>query len=207
MKRIVILIFIFTGSASLFCQNNTNTKSGFVLIDQCSNKVITPAIKMHSIPNSNNKVLTYYVMRGDYFSQNSITVKTSNRLDTLFIPRILFSSGSELHSKRWLYLNCEKICNGIETDYYENGRKRIEGDFVNGKPKEIKNYRKNGTLEYQELYNLGTLDYKRVNYFDESGELLEYEIYKKKKKKTIINVFDKAGELTERNIQKHYIIK
>ena len=146
---------------------------------------------MASIPESENiKILTYYIDRGEWTCQNTATVDL-NKNDTIRIPKVLFGAGKELNSKRWAYLNCNNLCQELETDYYPNGNKRIEGNFKDGKPAEIKYYRKSGIVESEEIYESGTLNIAKINYYDEQGKLIGYELRKNKKQKTITRTFDK----------------
>jgi len=207
MKILLKSIFLLLISLSCFSQNSGNENLNLVFYNECSGKIITPEFDVDIVPESENvKILTYYIERGEWISQNTITIDLRKN-DTIKIPKILFGGGNELHSQRWTYLNCNKICKGKEIDYYSNGNKRLEGIFENGKPSEIKFYRENGTLESQEIYKLGTLNKTKVNYFDINGELTEYEIYKKRKRKTIIRTFDKDGNLINKKIEKFYIEK
>ena len=115
----------------------------------------------------------------------------------------MLSTGNELHTKRWGYLNCNKLCNGIETDLYSNGNKRLEGNFINGKPKEIKFFRENGIIEKQEIYKLGSFNHKQLNYYDITGKLVGYETFKNEKRKSIIRRFDENGKLLDKKILKN----
>ncbi len=114
-----------------------------VFYDDCSNQIIEPEFEVLYIPHSIYDLITVFKEIDDWVLQYSTTLKTKS--DTIRIPKILFAGGNELHSKRWTYLNCGKVCNGKETDFYENGNKRTEGTYENGKPIEIKEYR-NGNL-------------------------------------------------------------
>ena len=205
MKTVLKSIFLLFISFSCFSQNSGKENLNLVFYNDCSGKIIKPEFEIDSFPELNYKTITVYLKDGDLIGQYSTTLKTIN--DTIRIPKILFSFGSELHSKRWNYLNCNKVCDGTETDFYSNGNKRLEGIFKNGKPIEIKDFRQNGKLLTQTFYENLTLNYKRVNYFNENGEFTEYEIYKNKKKKTIINTFDKNGNLINKETEKKYIEK
>ena len=206
MKKI---IFLFLISFSCFSQKNEEGKLNFKFKDKCSNAFVNPEIEIDSIPGLHNGIsITYYIKRGDWISQGfHSTIIKKNSIDTIIIPKILFSFGNELHSKRWKYLNCEKPCNGIETDFYENGKKRIVGNFKNGKPIEIKEYRQNGTLAIQTFYENLTLKFNRINYFDHKERMVEYDIYKNKKEKTIVKTFDKDGKLIRKETEKNHIEK
>lgn len=205
MKKLLNSIFLLIFSLSSFSQNSESEKLNLVFYSECSGKIITPEFDIDIVPESKNvKILTYYIERDDWISQNTITIDL-RKTDTIKIPKILFGVGNELHSQRWTYLNCNKICEGKETDYYFNGNKRLEGIFENGKPSEIRFFRENGTLESQEIYKLGTLNKTRVNYFDEKGILTEYEIHKNRKKKTIIQTFDKNHKQINKEVRHYYI--
>jgi len=195
MKILLNSIFLLILSFSTFSQNSGNENLNLVFRSECSNKIIKVEFEFDSIPESKNlKLLSYYVERGEWISSNTITIDL-NKKDTIRIPKILLSFGNELHTKRWSYLNCNKICNGKIIDLHSNGNKRLEGDFVNGKPKEIKFYRENGIIETEKIYNLGKFDYKRQNYFSSLGELIGFETYEYKKKKRVIKRFNEKGEL------------
>lgn len=57
--------------------------------------------------------------------------------------------------KEWSgWLCCGKKCEGYKTDYYNNGNKRMQGKFKNGKPVGIlKFYNDSGRVKYIEYYN------------------------------------------------------
>ncbi len=204
MKTVLKSIFLLIISFSSFCQNSEKEKLNLTFINECSNEKIIPEFDIDSSQDFfNYRLITVYLKRGEWISQFSTTLKTNK--DTIVVPKILFSSGNELHSKHWTYLNCDKVCDGIETGFYSNGNKRLEGIFKNGKPIEIKDFRPNGKLLTQTYYENLTLNYERVNYFNENGELTEYEIYKNKKGKTIIRTFDKNDNLINKETEKKYI--
>ena len=205
MKTTLESIFLLIISFSCFSQNSGKENLDLVFYSECSDKIISPEFDIDIVHGSENvKILTYYIERGEWISQNTITIDLRKN-DTIRIQKILFGGGNELHSQRWTYLNCNKICEGKETDYYSNGNKRLEGNFENGKPSEIKFYRENGTFESQEIYKLGTLNKSRVNYFDENGILTEYEIHKNRKKKTIIRTFDIRHKRINKEVRYYYI--
>lgn len=203
MKTVLKSIFLLIISFSCFGQNSGNENLNLVFYDVCSDNIIEPEFEVFSMSELNYDYITVYIEIDDWVLQYKTSIKSKN--DTIRIPKILFAGGNELHSKRWTYLNCEKVCDGKETDFYENGNKRTEGTYKNGKPIEIKEYRKNGTLRAQYFYENLTLNYNRIYYCDENGDLEEYQIYENKKKKTIIKTFDKNGQLTETEIEKKYI--
>jgi len=203
MKKVLKLTFLISISFSCFSQNSRNENLNLVFYDVCSDKIIEPEFEIFSMSELNYDYITVYKEIDNWVLQYSTSIKTKN--DTISIPKILFASGNELHSKSWTYLNCEKVCDGIETDFYSNGNKRLEGNFKNGKPIEIKAFRSNGKLLTQTYYENLTLNYERINYFNENGELTEYQIYKNKKGKTIIRTFDKNDNLINKETEKKYI--
>lgn len=125
------------------------------------------------------------------------------QIDTLQIPKIKFAYESVLHSQYWDYFNCDKLCDGLEIDYYPNGNKRLEGDFKNGKPIHIIEYLENGIKEIENFYTLGTSQPKRINHFDSNGNLRMYELINDKKNKRIIKIFDYTGKRTSRFVIKN----
>ncbi|MBU3012305.1 hypothetical protein KO506_12890 [Polaribacter vadi] len=203
MKTLLKSIFLLIISFSSFSQNSGKENLNLVFYDDCSNEIIEPEFDVLYVSDLNYDLITVYKKIDNWVLQYSTTLKTKN--DTIKIPKILFAGGNELHSRRWTYLNCEKVCDGKETDFYENGNKRTEGTYSNGKPIEIKEYRENGVLRAQYFYENLTLKYKRVDYYDENRNLEEYEIYKNKKRKTIIKTFDNNGNLTNKETEKYYI--
>ncbi|WP_298507203.1 hypothetical protein [uncultured Maribacter sp.] len=203
MKIVLKSIFLLTVNFSCFSQNSGKENLNLVFYDECSNKIIKPEYEVLKMKELNYDYLTVFKKYDDWTLQYSTSIKTKN--DTIRIPKILFAGGSELHSRRWTYLNCEKVCDGKETDFYENGSKRTEGTYSNGKPIEIKEYREDGVLRAQYFYENLTLNYQRIDYYDENGDFEEYQIYKNKKRKTVIKTFDKSGKLTEKETEKKYI--
>ena len=203
MKTILKTILLLTISLSAFSQNSGNKNLNLVFYSECSNQIVTPKYEIASIPESDNiKILTYHIERGEWICQNTVTVDLRKN-DTIRIPKILLGVGKELHSKRWTYLNCNQICQATETDHYANGNKRLEGNFKDGKPSDIKFYRKNGVIESQDVYKSGTLDITNVNYFDEKGVLMGYESHQNCKRKTIIKTFDRNNKRVKKEIQYH----
>lgn len=205
MKIVLKSIFLLFISFSCFSQNSGKENLNLVFYDDCSNKIIKPEFEVFSMTELNYDYITVYKEIDDWVVQYSTSIKTEN--DTIRIPKILFAGGNELHSKRWTYLNCEKVCDGIETDFYSNGNKRLEGKFINGKPIYQTEYNVNGIKETEDFYRVGFLDRTRINYFDDTGELDEYEIIKTKKRKQISKTFDRNGKLINREKQKLYILR
>ena len=51
------------------------------------------------------------------------------------------------------------------------------------------------------------MKYNRINYYDHKERLVEYEIYKNKRKRTLIKTFDKNGNLIREEVEKYIIEK
>ena len=199
MKRILFLLILFFG---FFSFSQEKGKHQFTFIDQCTNLIVKPEYSIDTIINSNDIFINVFLERKKGWV-SSYSDQLNSKFDTIFIPRLLFSSGSELHSERWSYFLCDKIAGKNEVDYYKKGNKRIEGNFINGKPIEIKEYRKSGILSSQTIYKEGLLQYERINYFDFKGVIYEYEIYKHRRRKTIIKRYNRNNKLISKEIENH----
>jgi len=165
------------------------------------------------VPTKGQYLLTSYhswaVGRIGSFSQTISIQDSIEQTDTLSIPKIKFTSDGVLHgSGYWNYFSCDKICDGLETDFYPNGQKRTEGEFRVGKPIYIIEYRQNGTKETEFWYVVETQIYTRVDYYDESGLLDEYELYKRKSKhKTVKTTYTASGQKNGREVIRSTILK
>ena len=204
MKTVLKSIFLLTISLPCFSQNSGKENVNLTFINQCTNEKINPEFETLLTPELSTQLNYEYIIVyreiDDWVALHTTVVKT--KADTIYIPKILFAGGNELHSQRWTYLNCEKVCHGIETDFYSNGNKRLEGKFENGKPKYIKYCRKDGIIENEELYKIGEFEPYRENEFDENGNLSEYKTREKFKRKIVIKTFDKNDNLIDKEIQK-----
>jgi len=66
------------------------------------------------------------------------------------------------------YCCCNSKCEGKQIDYYSNGNKRLEGNFIDGKPMgKLKFYNSEGTLI-------------RVDKYNRKGVMTRQKIYKEK---------------------------
>lgn len=205
MKIVLNATLLLIISISGFSQNSQKDNLGIVFYDNCSNQIINPEFEVLYISELNYDLITVFQEFDNWILQYSTVLKTKN--DTIRIPNILFAGGNELHSQRWAYFNCGELCDGEETGFYKNGNTRTSGTYEKGKPVEIKEYRENGTLRAQYFYDNLTLNYKRIDYFDENEDLEEYQVYVNKKRRSIIKTFDKNGNLLKKQIEKKHIIK
>ncbi|WP_298248402.1 hypothetical protein [uncultured Christiangramia sp.] len=200
--KILLIIFGFFFIQQTFAQTEDLP---IIFIDNCSGKVIQPYYEFDSDKeNDNLKILTYNIERGEWLAQETITIDL-NEIDTIRTSKILFATENYLHSQKWYFLNCDSICNGEEKEYYSNGKIKLIGEFINGKPERISFYRNDGTIETKEIYFPNSLLTSRIEYYDQSGELEEYEVYKQRKNRTIITTFDKNDNPIKKEEQKNYI--
>jgi hypothetical protein len=73
--------------------------------------------------------------------------------DTIELPRIIFCTEA-LDDPYYKSYTCDELSNGHVIDYYKNGMKRSEGDYINGWPvSAIKHYDKTGKLIAKEKYD------------------------------------------------------
>lgn len=203
METVLKSIFFLTISFSCFIQNSGKEKLNLTFINQCTDEKVNPEFETLMPELSiqlNYEYITVYREVDNWVAQYTTVVKTKN--DTIYIPKLLFAGSRELHNQKWIYLNCERICNGVEKDFHLNGNKRIEGKFKNGKPSHIKYFRKNGVLKNEEFYQIGEFEPYRENNFDEKGELLDYTTKQKHKKKVVIKTFDKDDNLIHKETRK-----
>lgn len=141
-------------------------------------------------------------MRGSVFHTLEITKST---IDTLKIPKIKFTSFGGNHNSDWNYYNCQNLCDGLEREYYENGKVALEGEFNKGRPTYIFQYHENGSRETFKYYVVGKLQYKKIEHYSTNGELESYEVYKNGKRKTIVKTYAADGTQISREITKHII--
>ncbi len=140
---------------------------------------------------------------GDKVSSFDLTLEIKDfhfLMDTMSIPRIKFTTDSAMHSNYWNYFNCDKLCNGQEIDFYPNGQKRLDGDFKDGKPIRLIEYRNDGTKKRAIWYKVGYLSYERIEYFGEKGTLTAYATFRTANNETIKRVYDSKGTLLNREV-------
>ena len=202
MKILLNSIFLLILSVSCFSQNSEKEPLNLTFYNECNGEKFVPEFEVFTMPELNYKYITVYRESGDWISQYTTTIKTNN--DTIYVPKLLFAGGNELHSRRWTYLNCDKVCDGKESSFFANGNKRIEGEFENGKPTLINYYRKDGTLESKELYKTGEFQAYRTNVYDENEERSEYRIRQKYRKKFVIKTYDKNDNLISKDVEKFW---
>jgi antitoxin component YwqK of YwqJK toxin-antitoxin module len=213
MKSLIfILIFVVTPSygqieVELYFRDgcdNSLRKLEYEIVDlnkptrrfeSTNSKVTLPVKGLYLVSSSYSK--------GDKVSEFDLKLEINDVhfvVDTLSIPRIKFTTNNEMHSAYWNYFNCDNLCNGEEIDFYPNGQKRIEGDFREGKPVRLVEYRNDGTRERAIWYKIGYLEYERIEYFDKEGKMTAYATFRKDGNEIIKRVYDSKGTLLNREV-------
>jgi len=157
------------------------------------------------LPKRGSYYLFTYFVKGDFvhnLEQGIVIKNSSNLVDTLLIPKLYLTTASQSQSQDdfWGYINCDKLCNGLVTDYYENGNKRLTGDFVEGKPNWITEYRMDGTKIRESWYTVGNKFPNKLCRYNDNGQLTTYELKQFKKRKTITSTYDSTDKLIKRQI-------
>lgn len=89
--------------------------------------------------------------------------------------------------------------NGIEKEYYKNGRLKRETPYTDGKANGIeKKYYENGRLKGETPYTDGKLNGVVKEYY-ETGELLREAPYKNGEHDGVAKIYDKNGQLREKH--------
>ena len=221
MKNILILLLII-------CTNQIHSQIDVELyfFDECNNKIEKLNFELINLNNQKeyissnfktsvdtigNYFISSSLIDGDYRISINTSIKINNSIkfiDTISIPKIRFVTGSELHSKYWNYYNCDILCDGNIIDYYSNGNKSLEGVFKNGKPIEITYYsNEKEIIESKETYEFGKLNIIKTEYFDNKGNLYEYQKIKWKKGKKTIQTFNSKHKLIRTEYEKYGVLK
>jgi hypothetical protein len=147
-KILICFQFITT---SLFGQTDVE----LYFKNNCDNKVVKLEFNLFNLDNKTDRAeskngIATVLTRGKYHLESNyiwgdnmvgmfdhvMEIKDSVRyIDTLDVPMIKFTWDGVLHSRYWNYFKCDKLCNGLESDFYPSGQKRLEGEFNNWKTK------------------------------------------------------------------------
>lgn len=191
--------------------NNKIEKLNFELFNLDNEKEYISLNFKTSVDTIGNYFISSSLIDGDYRISINTSIKINNSLkfiDTISIPKIRFVASSELHSKYWNYYNCNALCDGNVIDYYTNGNKRLEGVFKNGKPLEITYYsEEKGIIEFKDTYEFGKFKVIKMEYFDEEGNLYEYQKIKWKKGKKTIRTFNSKNKLIKTEYERYSVLK
>jgi len=187
--------------------NDSIYKLSFNVIDLSANgQYINSVDNKVDLPKAGTYHLFTSFVKGDFVhivDPDIVITDRSKQVDTLLMPKIKFTTGAELHTKFWSYFNCDKPCNDRETDFYENGNKRFEGDFMDGKPKWFVEYRADGTKKEESWYTVGNYFPDKLSQYNDKGQLTVYETKEFKKRKTITSTYDSNDKLLMRQVKKH----
>ncbi len=160
------------------------------------------------IPSPGKYELFVNIKNGKYERsyEERIEFKDSKKVnDTLTIPKILFETDNDSETKYSKYLKCDKVCNGYEVDYYENGNKRLEGNFLNGNAIWETEFERDGSsIKY---YYDKTNRYTKWEYYDQNGTITEYFINKYKKKHFIQKTYNAEGKLIKSEVNIYYPLR
>lgn len=154
------------------------------------------------IPSSGKYELSVTINNGKYQRsyEEKMEFKDSQKVvHTLIIPKILFEIDNNTETNYSKYFKCDKICNGYEVDYFENGNKRLEGNFVNGDAIWETEFERDGSfIKY--YYNKSN-QYTKWEYFDQNGSLIKYFVNNYKKKNFIQKTYSAKGKLINRKVK------
>ncbi|MCH3883406.1 toxin-antitoxin system YwqK family antitoxin [Tenacibaculum aquimarinum] len=195
MKFTILILLFFTISG--FSQE---IKFNLFLKDSCSNEIESSfnyhleknGTEYHITEFDNGTILLstkgeYKLIATEIGEIHKITIDKLMNSDTLIKPRIdeyikrtnvSFTKKTSKEELKKLgiipnnkFMNCEKVCNGIETDYYSNGKIRLKAEFKNGLViGELKRYYQNGKIKEVSVYdNDGVLI--KTTLFNENGEI------------------------------------
>ena len=220
MNKLLTITFLFG-----FLLTEAQIEVEFHFKNLCQSKIIKDSISfelqnlitMESFYSENSKViipstgkyeLFVTISNGKYERsyEEKIEFKESKKvIDTLTIPKILFETEKDSETDYSKYFKCDKVCNGYEVDYFENGNKRIEGNFVNGNAIwETEFERDNSSIKY---YYDESNRYTKWEYYDQNGNLTQYFINKYKKKHFIQKTYDAKGKLIKSEVKIYYPLK
>ncbi|WP_044200449.1 hypothetical protein [Flammeovirga sp. OC4] len=242
MNKILTILLLIS-----FTSTNAQVEVELSFWDECLDSVINLEYEIYDFANDSTyksnefKVILpskgFYMLDANIVSTDtdylSYVISESNSFlfiedtnfytDTVCIPKIRRTFSTALHSSNWNYFNCNNLSNGKEISYYFNGNKHIEGKFIDGKPYELVEYRRNGIIYSKYYYKVGDFDFQKAEYYNDSGSLeelkinsprkqeIEYydslgniekiEVYQRRKKRKIVKYFDEYGKLIEKEIK------
>lgn len=185
MRRFLILtIYLFIYQ---FIYSQSNQKENKVLFeDKCYRE-----LRKGNYSFQSSDIIKYSYKRGNLFTEG--TILGYKKDENIKIYKITLFSDKD--GKLVGYYNCQKLCDGTQKDYYQNGKIRLIGKFNEGKPIELKIYDEDGTLASRYIYYSNSFSEKRIEFFGINGKLEEYWDYEYKGQKTIIKQYNEKGKL------------
>lgn len=167
MKKKILLLFFTLPIAIQFCFSQTIEVKIYVL-DSCSNSV--KKLELFELKKNsqtfifNSDIDSSLILKdtGVYFLQSQYVsgkvelkvTKFGQYIDTLVQSNVIETLTIHQKPSYRGWLCCDKKCEGFQIGYYQNGNKRVEGTFHEGKPiGELKFYNENGEPSFIEYYN------------------------------------------------------
>lgn len=220
MKKLLTYIFLL-----LFLFTEAQIEVQYNFYNQCKSSIVNDSIEFELqnlktnesyyskdskvvIPSPGKYELFVTINNGQFVRsyEKKIEFKESKKvIDTLTIPKIQFETDNGNKTSYSKYFKCDKVCNGYEVDYFENGNKRLEGNFVNGNPIWEKEFEENGSSikYYYDKLNR----YTKWEYYDQNGNLTEYSINRYKKKYFIQKSYNASGKLIKSEVKIYYPLR
>lgn len=140
--------------------------------------------------------------------EQRITITKETKRVKIIIPKLILRTSllrQDLNSfeNYQNYYYCGELCNGSYVDYYTKNKKRIEGEFRNGKPIRLINYAENNKSKVVELFNNEWQPLK-IEKYDEQGNKIETTEYVYKKKYILVKKYNSENKLIEKNKYSRY---
>jgi antitoxin component YwqK of YwqJK toxin-antitoxin module len=220
MKKLLTFIFLL---GFLLAKAQIEVEYHFDI--QCQSKILKDSITfelqnletMQSYYSENSKViipspgkyeLFVNIHNGKFKSSYEEKIEFKNLqkvVDTFTIPKLLFVTDNDYKANSSKYFKCDKLCNGYEVDYFENGKKRLEGNFVNGNAIWETEFERDGSsIKY---YYDKSNQYTKWEYYDQNGILIKYFINKYKRKNFIQKTYNAKGELIKSEVKIYYPLR
>jgi len=220
MKKLLTYIFLF---GSLLTEAQIEVKYYFK--NQCNSLIVQDSISYElqnletneSYYSENSKViiptlgkyeLSVTIRNGKYkrsYEEKIIFKESKKIIDTLTIPKILYETDNNSETDYSKYFKCDQVCNSYEVDYFENGNKRLEGNFVNGNAIWETEFERDGSsIKY---YYDKSNRYTKWEYYDQNENLTEYFVNKYKKKHFIQKTYDAKGKLIKSEVKIYYPLR
>ncbi|WP_196885062.1 hypothetical protein [Aureivirga sp. CE67] len=172
IKNYFIFLFLII-SVSTFSQ----IKKDIVFIAEKSGKKLKLEYEIKNFPlktsiDTTQRYVSYKGKRNDW---TFIKVTAySKDLDTIVVPEVLHATNIYNQKKKRSVDSEGKLFTGKEVIFHDNGEISGELKYRRGKPVKLKQYRKDGTLEYKASNGWFGCE----KYYDEKGKLMKRNSYK-----------------------------
>jgi hypothetical protein len=203
MKTTFLSLFLLS-VISLLSNKIDDDELELIFIDSCSGKLVDVEYEKVFFKGTDEIFIYYDIKRNNMNSlriQEEIPVEKT--IDTIYIPKVLYLFGNEIHNAEQFYMNCNFICDGKEIEYFNDGKTRLIGEFDNGIPKKISHFWKNGKIRKKEYYEKKSFFKNRIEYYSKTGRLEDYNIIIRSDNKTTTKSYNNDNRLTEEFIEYH----